>query len=162
MVDPIEYVSYKIAVKAKEADPENTDDVDQIRYGVALDIGFYSVILLTVAIGMITKEFWGTLIGMGAFYYLRKFTGGFHFSSLFVCTIVSVAILSIIPHIHLSEFTVVSLTFICIPLIIFFSNKDTKTKAIASLIVLINFVFISPAAALAFFAQSLTLIKLRR
>ena len=162
MVDPIESAAYKVAVKIKKWNPEITAHVEDIRYGAAYYINYYSVIIVTLMIGLLTDELLQTFISLLSFGILRRYTGGFHLKSLTGCTAVTIILLSVIPHISIvGTWSIQSLNLVSIMLIVL-NIKNKTNKYMGVMLVVTNILFASSAIALSFFVQALTIIRLNR
>ncbi|ANY69131.1 hypothetical protein BBD42_23595 [Paenibacillus sp. BIHB 4019] len=145
----IEYISRQIAISIKKADPQGNVSVNVMAYQLGYWLNPTAIIALSLGIGWITGAFLGTVMGMLAFCILRRYTGGFHFSSLTKCFIVSAALLSTIPHIVLNDAAVIALTMLSAILLLIFRRGG----GVSLLLVLSNIYFKSDVIALAFLAQ---------
>lgn len=161
MVDPIEVLAHKVAVTLKRWNPDITAHVEDIRYGAAYFINYYSVIIVSLIIGLFSGEFLWTGVSLVAFGILRKYTGGYHFKSLTGCAIVTIVLLSLIPHLRINTLWVQSLNIISILLIVLFVESKTN-RYMGAMLIMTNVLFASPTISLAFFVQALTTIKLSR
>lgn len=157
MKDPIESISYALAVKAKEWYPDLNRDVSDIRYGLALNLNFYGVIVVTLAIGLLTHAFPETALTMAGIWVLRRLTGGRHMPTLTLCFLFSVAVMAAIPHIHLSAYWTDWVNTAALLLTAMFTEYRRRLP-IAAAIIAVNFVLASDILALAFLSQVSTCI----
>lgn len=162
MVDPIEAVAYKVAVRLKKWNPDITAHVEDIRYGAAYYINYYSVIIVSLMVGFLTNELLWTSMSLISFGILRKYTGGFHLKSLTGCAVVTVILLSLIPHIKISDNWSIQVLNLASLLLIVLYTKNNPNKYMGLMIVATNFMFSSSTIALTFLVQSLTTIKFNR
>ncbi|MEC0231162.1 accessory gene regulator B family protein [Paenibacillus alba] len=162
MVDPIEALAYKVAVKVKQCNPDITAHVEDIRYGAAYYINYYSVIIVTLILGFLTGELLWTGISLISFGILRKYSGGFHLRSLTGCAVVTIILLSVIPHIKISgSWNIQALNLASLLLIVLYVENNTN-KYMGVMLVMTNVLFASSTVALTFFVQALTIIRLNR
>lgn len=172
----IEQLAGKIAVKIKEASPEDTASVEVMKFAL---IGLLqNGITITAALiaGLISGTFLEVLLAVVSFMILRLVSGGYHFSSMLACAIFSFSIFVAIPFIPLSYFMIIILNTVSFILCLVFSPSNIKGhirvsekyffvfKVLSILLVSINFWLANPIVALGFFVQSLLLItfKIRR
>lgn len=162
MTDPIELAAGRLARKAVEWNPDTPYAEDDIRYGLAVKMGFYFIIVLTVLLGLITNELYNAALSMFVFWLLRNFTGGFHLR-LTPCLIVSVTLFCTVPHIPIGDTTTVILTTISLIIVVLCSEKRTpRHLLLAAVLIGTNYAFQSSTIALTILAQSITLIRTRR
>lgn len=169
-MDPIEALAYKVAYKVKSWNPNLTADIEDIQPGAAYYINYYSVIVISLIIGLVTHEFWGTALSLFSIGLLRKYSGGRHLSTLSMCAAFTITVCSIVPHIQLEAALIHMLNIINWALVTAFTMmgfpKNMKNKrlnlAAALLIVSSNFFVGSSIMALSFFVQAVSLIRLRR
>ncbi|WII39220.1 accessory gene regulator ArgB-like protein [Paenibacillus thiaminolyticus] len=165
----IEGLANKLALRIKEADPEGETSVEVMEYALGVILNFIFTVLISCLIGWMTGKLLDTIIVVVGFGALRYFSGGVHMKSLTACTIVSVAIFSIVPHIVLSSTLVIIFTSIVIIIMILFSpNTYEETvnrvltnftlKAASALIVLPNLYFQSSSIALIFLIQAILIL----
>ncbi|WP_430161151.1 accessory gene regulator B family protein [Paenibacillus algorifonticola] len=152
----IEFISRKMALFIKRFDPKGDVSVEVMAFSLGNRICSATIIVFTLLIGIATESFIPSLIGLVAFWTLRKFTGGFHFKSLTTCVVVSTFLLSIIPHIVLSGMVMIILILLSLTLLICWSRGSDRN--IPLLLILSNIFFQSDVVALAFFAQMVLVI----
>ncbi|SFF23438.1 accessory gene regulator B [Paenibacillus algorifonticola] len=144
----IEYISKKIALSIKRADPQGDVSVNVMAYQLGYWINPALIAAVTLSMGWATGAFLMTLMGMVAFCILRHFTGGVHLS-LTKCFVVSTALLSIIPHIVLNDVTVIVLTLLSMFVLLIYQRGSGAPL----LLILSNIFLQSDVIALAFLAQ---------
>lgn len=154
----IEKLALFMARKIKYHDPEGEASVEVLSYEIARLTNLYGSIILTVLCGLMTGELIWTVIAMGGFIVLRKYSGGVHMPTLTSCTIASVAIFVIAPFMHFNEFTLISNTLLCALTMLLFNNKKTNSIALSVIIILSNLMIKSPALSLVFAIQTLTVL----
>ncbi|KZE79346.1 hypothetical protein AV654_17915 [Paenibacillus elgii] len=163
MNDPIEIAAGKLAHLSKKWNPDITADVEDIRYGVALRLNYYLVILGCLIIGLATQKIMETIISMISFILLRRFTGGLHMPTLTLCFVISVGLLSGIPHIFLGKVASIAFNVLSLILVLLFSERRQRHNLMgASMLIGSNLILNSEAVSLSFFAQSLLLIHFKR
>ncbi|WP_161783541.1 accessory gene regulator B family protein [Paenibacillus tyrfis] len=163
ITDPIEKLAELLAIKAKSWDESIEFDVDEIRYGLSVRIAFALVIISTLLIGFLSERVVETTLTIFSFWLLRNLTGGFHLKSLTLCVVVSVILLSIIPHIQISPLILPYIGLLTLVIVIFFSeNRDFKSLSLTFMIVFSSIFFSNSSISLSLFSQSLTLIKIGR
>ncbi|MFE4569994.1 accessory gene regulator B family protein [Paenibacillus chitinolyticus] len=145
-----------IARKIKEWNPEETIDEERMTYALALQINKYGVIFISLLAGLFLGSVVQCIIAMVSFALLRRFTGGYHFRSLTMCTLMTAAIIVFSSKLPINNLYTVLLNIVSSLLVLRFSNRRIMP---ATLIISVNFIFLNPAAALAFFSQSLLLIS---
>ncbi|WP_010500607.1 accessory gene regulator B family protein [Paenibacillus elgii] len=160
MNDPIEIISSKISNTLKRWDPDLPYHVEEIRFGLASRINFYSVIGFSLIIGVASNAVAGTILSLLSVILLRRLTGGVHAKTLTGCLLFSVAVCSGIPHVSLSNAVIQYINLISIVLVLKFSEHDRYSKYTAIMLISSNFLLNSSVVSLSFFVQSLSLIKL--
>lgn len=170
----IDSFANRIAVSIKKTNPEKTHSVEVMTFALIILINGLVSFSLAMLIGIITGYFLATLLAIVAFVLLRMCSGGYHFQSSVSCTIVSIAIFVLIPHIPMNYMWFLVLTGCSLMLILLYapaqieqhSNIPKKyyplLKCIAFVLVCMNLVFQSPVLTLAFFGQALSLIYVKR
>jgi accessory gene regulator B len=167
-------LSEKLAHWTRRQNPDEPRDFENLRYQYAVTINFVSIVCLSLIGGLITGRLADTMTAAAAFMVLRAFSGGFHFRSLDVCTVVTAVIFIAIPFVPADSFMYVlnafsaALVALLAPTNLkntFWTGNDTVKrvfKAIAVTIVLTNFYVMSPVIAVAFTVQALLLIPIPR
>jgi len=159
LTDPIESISCRLAVIV--ANKASSGNVENIRFTLAYFIGFFTVIISSSLIGLLTGRFAETLIAMITFYYFRKYTGGYHFRSLTVCTAVSATLLASIPHIPIDKSAAFILSAGCLPFVLARRSVIKRDKIASVIIVVLCMIVALPSVSLALLSQLITLIPRR-
>jgi len=169
----IDRMATRLATTIKETNPQNTSSVEVMKFSLIIILNALATALLTLSVGLVTGAFVETLIVLIGFAVLRFFSGGMHLSSSAWCTIVSTAVLAIIPHIPTANYTVL-FTVVSLIMVVLFAPSDVEKhnrlaqrkalwfKAVASLIVASNFLWGSDTLAKVFIVQALLLIPIKR
>lgn len=168
----IEQVALRIAHSIKNSNPQYTASVDVLKYGLIIILNFCSTLLLCTIVGLLSGKLIEVFIGLLAFIILRSVSGGFHFRTALMCTIVSTLIFTILPFLTLSNLLFYIFMSVSCVLQLLFSPSRIKGKSnipekyypalkVASLLIVsANFIINSDLVALIFLVQSLTLIYL--
>ncbi|AGR47389.1 accessory gene regulator B family protein [Brevibacillus phage Emery] len=171
----IEKLSHFLAVKIHDAnsDIDKKESVEVLSYSLSITLNYLLVLSFSFLIGFLTSKFIETIVAMISFVVLRIFSKGYHARSLTNCFIVTTAIITIIPHVPMQNYTSVINGLNVILVMIFAPNgsfeegiisKDRARllKGVSILLVASNFLLSSQIVALSFFIQSLLLIPKRR
>lgn len=96
----------------------------------------YLQILCIIILGIIGKEFWGTLVYLILYCKIREYAGGYHASTTAKCrfcslsiTIAAIVILKIIPKIHIS--VVLAIIAFCGVLIFVLAPQQSENKPLS-------------------------------
>ncbi|MFD2752353.1 accessory gene regulator B family protein [Virgibacillus siamensis] len=162
----LERISNRIAREICEVVPTLNREV--IAYDLGIRLNWYSTLILTAMLGWIFNDLIGSLIAFAALVALRKFSGGVHFESLTVCTVVSALFLSTVPHIPLTVTAMMYFTAVSLIVFIMYapfefeernpSHWDKWSKAISSILVTSNFFILSPIFTIVIFVQAMTIL----
>lgn len=170
----VERLALRIAEAIKKAEPEKTASVAVMKYALESILHTSITIGIIAIIGAITGKLGITMIGLGAFIFLRYFSGGLHLNKAIHCSIVSTILVSIAPHIPLSEMGIYVVASISVIIILIFApaNIDEHAriplkyhpflKLISAAIVSVNFLFINSTLAMVFLIQAITTINIKR
>ncbi|REE91413.1 accessory gene regulator B [Paenibacillus taihuensis] len=150
----IVFLSKKVATAVHNANPEETSSVERLTALLALQTINFGVSIAALLIGLLTDTFVETLMAVASFAVIRLLTGGFHFSNLDVCFLVSTTGLAAIPHMQLNTYFIYILSVLSIILIAIFS---TRKRVLPICIILLNILLHSPIIILAIFFQSISL-----
>lgn len=165
----IETFARNIAYRIKLADPEGQTSVEVMEYALGGYLNFITTVILSCLGGWITGEIINTLIAAAAFGVIRYFSGGLHMKSLTACAIVSALIFTLIPHIELSGLIVLILNTVAAVIFLLCAPNtyeelaspvlpDIVSKTISVIIVLLNFIVVSPVLALVFIVQGILIL----
>ncbi|MBG9786901.1 accessory gene regulator ArgB-like protein [Brevibacillus laterosporus] len=169
----IEKLSHFLAVKIHAADPEKKESVEVLSYSLSITLNYLLILFFSLLIGFLTNKFAETIVAMISFIALRIFSKGYHAKTLTTCFVLTTAIIAVIPHVPIREYTSITNILNVILVLIFAPNgsfeEGTISKSRAQLlkgasvlIVASNFLMSSQVVALSFFIQSLLLIPKRR
>ena len=169
----IETISKRIAYKIKQMNPEETSSVEILNYAIAMSLNLGSVIIFSLMIGILTNKFNETLLSIGSFALLRRFSGGYHAKNLTTCAVISIMIFSLISQISLTMewvwVTKILTLLIVVVLAPIFSSEDNISakvkryyKLISICIVLLSFLDESSTIAISLFVQAVLLIPNKR
>ncbi|MNC29135.1 putative regulator protein [compost metagenome] len=167
-------LSYKLAAAIKQANPQETSSIEVMQYALNIILNSLLIVIISLLIGWFTGSLPDTAIALVSFAALRFFSGGRHLKTAAACNIFSITLCSSLPHIsylvqdHLWLINMSALILI----LVFAPNPDVNAqislhwypwmKLVSGLMILSNFFISSPVIGLAFFAQSLTVILLKK
>ncbi|MGG1442136.1 accessory gene regulator B family protein [Brevibacillus laterosporus] len=171
----IEKVSHFLAVKIHNANPDTDkkESVEVLLYSLSITLNYLLILFFSLLIGFLTNKFVETIVAMISFVVLRIFSKGYHARSLTTCFIVTTAIITVIPHVPMQDYTSVINGLSVILVLIFAPNGSYEEGTISKsrarllkgasvLLVASNFLMLSQVVALSFFIQALLLIPKRR
>jgi accessory gene regulator B len=170
----IEVLSEKVATAIKRTNELETTSIPIMKYSLIIIFNTLFTIILCLMIGATLGKFQETIITLVSYISLRFFSGGHHFKSAMVCTVVSTAIIVIIPLINITNETVFILTILTVLLVGFFAPSNIRgvarmpekyfplLKVVSLLIVCTNLFLSNHQLALAFFVQGISLIPLKK
>lgn len=174
MRELIESISHRIAMKLKEANPDETASVEVMSYALQGILQNSITIITALAVGIITGHFGDVLFAAICFTVLRFVSGGFHFKSAFTCFLFSTIVFSVIPFIQLNSQWLLGFNIINFLLAFIYAPSNIKEhirisdrffpvfKLLSLLLVTINFFYLSPIVTISFLAQCLSLISFKR
>jgi accessory gene regulator B len=163
-----------LAYSLKKTNPEQTASVDVMKYALIGIINTVGTLLVSLLIGLITGKFIETILALSAFALLRFFSGGYHLKTPSSCIIVSSLIICSIPHIPLNGTAQASLMIISSLLVLVYAPSNIRgfarlpekyfpiLKLISIMIISTNWLLGSSIFAVAYFLQSISLIRLRK
>ena len=167
----IDWISDRLAISVKSMNKEETASVELLSYFFAFSITNLAVIVLAVSFGAVFHTLKATLLGMVGFALLRAVSGGYHIKSADLCVLLSSIMVITIPFVSLHTTQIVLLTGIAFVIAVIFAPSKISNqtniperfhkylKIISLIIIASNFMFLSSVLALAFFIQSLLLIR---
>lgn len=170
----ISNLAERTATFIKTIDPEQTASVEVMKYGIIVLFNGISVIVLSLAGGMIGGKLYETMMTLAIFAIFRFVSGGYHFTSAWMCVPLSTAFMIIVPYIHVSYHWMIALTVCSFILTLRYAPGFIEgytripvkmyplLKVCSVAIVLSNFFFLSPIMSIVLFAQSILLIQVRR
>lgn len=154
----IEYAARKLSLGIKHFVPEA--NVNILSYEIGRQLNFYSIIVLTAGIGALTGHFLDSMLAMIGCAALRKLSGGRHLS-LTPCTIFSVLLFTTAPLLSMSREIVILLTCLTILGLLLYSKRQTSQKIASILLVLTNFLILSPVLTIVYIVQTASIIEKR-
>jgi len=170
----IEYLADRIAVKIKEASPEETASTEVMKYALIGLLHNGIIVGTALAAGLILGKFFDILWICLSFMLLRLISGGYHFKSALACFVFSTVIFIGIPFIPVSDGLLPYLNSVSLVLCAVFAPSNIREhirvpdkyfiwfKIGSVLVVALNFTIDNPLITLSFLAQSMTLIHFRR
>lgn len=157
-------LSERMARKTVEWNPSEARTHDALVYQYAVTLNLVSILGLSALTGIVIGKLPEVMTAAAGFMILRMFSGGFHFRSLDVCTLVTAAIFTVIPIIPISGEYVTGVTAAAFAIMAIkgptnLRNPKVKRvfRAVACVIVAANFFVGSAVLAAAFLVQALLL-----
>ncbi|MNB98929.1 Accessory protein regulator B [compost metagenome] len=151
----IEYAAQKLSRRINSIVPEA--NVNIMAYEIARQINFYSIIVLTILIGTLTGKIFESILAMTGCATLRRLSGGRHLS-LTACTVFSVSLFTISPILPITHANMLLLTCLTILILLIYSKKGAKIKFFSIALVSANFLILSPALAVVYTVQAVSII----
>ncbi|MFB9278976.1 accessory gene regulator ArgB-like protein [Cohnella cellulosilytica] len=170
----VETWALRIAEAIKRAEPERTASVAVLKFSLEAIINAAITISVIGIIGLVTNSFWQTMMAVGAFAVLRFFSGGLHLREALHCSLLSITLISIAPHLILSDPFIFLVNIISLLLIVIFAPSNIEgharipkkyfpiLKLISALIIASNFLINSSTVALVFLFQAASTVKLKK
>ena len=143
---------------------------DVIEYALKIIVNTLSITLLALLVGLTTNRFPETIAAVLGLSTLRFVSGGYHIRSGILCIVVSVVLLSIIPHIAVPTMWIYFLNGISLLFVALLAPANFDKYAWASrqqypilrliglIIVASNFIWMSSTLALIFALQAISLL----
>ena len=169
----INRLSETIAIKIKNANPEETASVAVMTFALVSILQHIITISLILLIGAATGHFIDACIVNVSFIVLRLFSGGFHFRSSALCILVSTVAMAPIPILapYVTPRLALVLTIASFVIAVIYAPTNVKRtrikpsqypiyKLISLLIISVNFYVNSPYVAAAFFIQAISTIQI--
>lgn len=170
----VEALAIRLANAIKRANPENTASIQVLKYGLIIVINFLTTVLTALLIGALLGRVDEVLIALAAFMILRAFSGGYHFKSSILCSLVTTIIVVIASMTTLPLMFSMVLNAVSGLLVLLFAPSRIERqsniprqfypflKMISLLIVASNFAVQSDLLTAIFFFQSVSLIYFNR
>lgn len=167
----IENLALRLAEALKRADPERTASVAVMKYSLEGILNTLVTVLILCGIGLLTGKLGATVLGFTMFAILRFFSGGLHVGSALKCSLYSVLLLSVAPHIPLTDEMIWYAGALSAAILLIFAPSNIKgharipekyfflLKIISVLIVCSNFLWLNDTIAVVFLMQALTTIR---
>lgn len=162
MTDPIDYVSLRISRSIKNANKEETNDVEVMDYALALIINMALTTAFILLIGYWIGELKSTAQVLGVFAIQRIIAKGSHLRSLTMCVIVTTALIMLIVLLDISNAIIIPMGAVSVLLISLKSPVILWRKLIACLVVMLVIFTNETSLIMACFFQTITLLPKRR
>ncbi|SFA91195.1 accessory gene regulator B [Cohnella sp. OV330] len=166
-------LSARIARSIKDAAPESPQSFEVLKYAVSFLLNAIFIIVLSLIISAFTGRVLETLIALISYAVLRQLSGGLHLKSGMACVVISTAGITAISMLDLNQDWKYILTAVSALLALIYSpsriGKQTRIskkyypylKVASVVLILIGIMVGSSSIIVAFFVQSLTLIRLK-
>ncbi|WP_051235915.1 accessory gene regulator ArgB-like protein [Paenibacillus pinihumi] len=166
----IESLAEKLAVKIKKTNEQDTVSIAVMKYALIIVINFLIPYTSALIIGIISGKFSETALSVLALILVRAVSGGYHFQSSTVCSIVTMLVAAAPPHIPFPEGWNLYITAISFVIFAIFAPANIKgyarmpekyfplMKVISLFIVGSNFIFQVPVFTMIFIVQALSLL----
>ncbi|MBJ6361610.1 accessory gene regulator ArgB-like protein [Paenibacillus sp. GCM10012307] len=166
----IDSLAEKLAIAIKKTNEKDTVSVGVMKYALIIVINFLIPYTSALMIGLISGKFAETALSVLALILVRAVSGGYHFQSSTVCSIVTMLVAAAPPHIPLPEGWNVFITAVSFILFAIFAPANIKgyarmpekyfplMKVISLFIVGSNFFFQLPVFTMIFIIQALSLL----
>jgi Membrane protein putatively involved in post-translational modification of the autoinducing quorum-sensing peptide len=170
----IDALADKIAVKLKEANPEETASVEVMKFALIGLLHNALIFVTALTVGLVLGQFLDTLIAAICFMLLRLVSGGFHFKTPLSCLLFSSFVFVAIPLVPIDDTWIMVVNGLTLLLVLIFAPSNIREhirvsekyfpvfKVISAVLVAASFLIGHPIVTLAFFVQSLTLIAFER
>jgi accessory gene regulator B len=170
----IESFALRLAEAIKRIEPEKTASVAVMKFSLEGIINTLITSFIIIVVGLSTSSLLSTFVVMGAVIVFRFFSGGLHLKSALHCSLLSISLISIAPHIPLSEKWVYILTATNLALILIFAPANIKgharlptkffplLKFISAIIICSNFGLLSSTIAIVHTFQAFSTIEIKR
>ncbi len=170
----IDSIALKLAEAIKRTEPSKTASIEVMKFSLIVVIHTAITFLIIVFVGALTHSLASTAVGLLAFIILRFVSGGLHLKKAIHCSIVSVIIITIAPHVSLTKELIIVITLVSLIIVFIFAPANIENhariptnffpllKAISVMIVFSNFFILSSTIALVYFMQAITLTPYRR
>jgi len=170
----INAIATKIAIKLKEANPEETASVEMMKFALVGILHNTLIFVTALVAGLCLGQLLETLVAAISFMILRLVSGGYHFKTSISCFLFSSFVFIGIPFITLDNLWFWIINTVSILLVLIFAPSNIKEhirvsekyfpvfKFLSFLVVVISILFHNEVVTIAFFVQSLTLITLRK
>jgi accessory gene regulator B len=166
----VEAFAEKLAIKIKQANPDQTVSVPVMKFALIIVINFTIPVTASLAFGVLTGKWLETLTAMAYLIPLRMISGGYHFESPIPCMLVTFAIIALPPQLVLPGQWTWILTAVSLALFLAFAPSNLKgyntipekyyplLKVVSVLIAGSNFFLLSGTAAIVLAVQGITLL----
>lgn len=168
----IEALSYKLATKIKDENPEHPASLEVLKFSIAAVINVVGTIILALSLSIILGHVEDTVLAMISFAALRAISGGYHLNSSAACMLITSVGANLIPYINLSQPFLFSFTVVSVLLALLFATNNIEhqtripkrffpiLKVCSVVLIASNFWFQSDILASSFLIQTLLLIRI--
>lgn len=169
----IEYFALRMAESIKKNVPDSPTSTAVMKFALSVIINAVMIIVLSLIISIVTGRITEVIIALLAFPLLRQASGGYHMKSGMKCVLFSTALITAISLVDLQYKHILMMGLISLMLVGVYApsniEKQSRTpkkyypllKFVSLVIVALNLIIGSPVLASAFFAQSISLIRLK-
>ncbi|GGF72368.1 accessory gene regulator [Paenibacillus albidus] len=169
----IEYLALRMAESIKKNVPESPTSTAVMKFALSVIINAVMIIVLSLFISFFTGRITEVILGLLAFPLLRQASGGYHMKSGMKCVLFSTALITVISLADLQYKHIFMMGLISLVLVGVYApsniEKQSRTpkkyypllKFISLIIVALNLFIGSSVLAATFFAQSISLIRLK-
>lgn len=166
----IELMADKMARGIKQRAPEHPATLAVLKHSLAILINTFSILVLTLVLGIVTEHLYETLAVLISFSALRMVSGGLHLRSGTWCVIVTTAMVLLVSHVGMTASLTWKITALSFILATAFAPTDIQKqsriprkyypvlKVLSMILVSVNFFLGSPVVAASFLVQTLLLI----
>ncbi|KHL95425.1 hypothetical protein QW71_11915 [Paenibacillus sp. IHB B 3415] len=166
----IELMADKMARGIKQRAPEHPATLAVLKHSLAILINTFSILVLTLVLGIVTEHLYETLAVLISFAALRMVSGGLHLRSGTWCVIVTTAMVLLVSHVEMTGSLTWKITALSFILAAAFAPTDIQKqsripqkyypvlKVLSMILVSVNFFLGSPVVAASFLVQTLLLI----
>jgi accessory gene regulator B len=166
----IELMADKLARGIKQRAPEHPATVAVLKHSLAILINTFSILVLTLVLGIVTDHLYETLTVLISFAALRMVSGGLHLRSGTWCVIVTTAMVLLASHVEMAVSMTWIITALSFILAALFAPTDIQKqsripqkyypvlKILSIILVSANFLLGSSVVAASFMVQTLLLI----
>ncbi|WP_186438492.1 accessory gene regulator ArgB-like protein [Cohnella terricola] len=170
----IDALASKIAVKLKEANPEETASVEVMKFALFGIIHNTLTFATALIVGLCLGQLLETLIAAFSFMILRFVSGGYHFKTPLSCLLFSSFVFVTIPFIPVNDLWFWVINSLTLLLVLIFAPSNIREhirisekffplfKVISVILVVVSLLLHNPIVTLAFFIQAITLITFRK
>lgn len=168
----INEVSDKLSIYLKTKYPKELPSLSIVRYSIKFLIANITPVVFLIISSLVFRRFSEVLVALVGFSVLRMFSGGYHIKSADICVVASIVTIYLIVVISPNIVNIVKvIDLISIVLVVIYApsniNKQTRIKEkyyiylkiISVFIVAINLIIQSEILTVAFFIQSISLIR---
>ncbi|XEC93907.1 accessory gene regulator ArgB-like protein [Paenibacillus tarimensis] len=166
----IEAWAEKLAISIKGANEKETASINVMKFALIIIINFLIPCMCALMVGLMTGKSVETAVSVLTFVLVRASSGGYHFQTSTVCTVVSTIVMAVPPHISFPDQWNIYVTGFAFILFLIFAPANIKgyarmperyfllMKIISLIIVGSNFILLSPLLTTVFLLQGISLL----